>query len=54
VAPRPAARIKAEREERQQRNARRPRRTRKPATKESPIAAGGDGVADQPPAGQPA
>ncbi|HJP72557.1 MAG TPA: endopeptidase La, partial [Candidatus Limnocylindria bacterium] len=53
-APRPAARIKAEREERQQRNARRPRRPRKPSKEEAPIAATGDGTADQPPAGQPA
>jgi ATP-dependent Lon protease len=53
-APRPAARIKAERDERQQRNARRPRRPRKPSKEEAPIAAKGDGTADQPPAGQPA
>jgi predicted ATP-dependent protease len=52
-APRPAARIKAERDERQQRNARRPRRPRK-SKDEAPIAATGDGTADQPPAGQPA
>ena len=54
-APRPAARIKAERTERQARVARRPRRPRKPAT-DAPIAAKGDGKApgDQPPAGQPA
>jgi ATP-dependent Lon protease len=53
-APRPAARIKAERDERQQRNARRPRRARKPSKEEAPIAAKGDGGADQPPAGHPA
>jgi hypothetical protein len=53
-APRPAARIKAERTERQKRVARRPRRPRKPATDEAPIAATGDGGSDQPPAGQPA
>jgi ATP-dependent Lon protease len=54
-APRPAARIKAEREERQQLVTRRPRRQRKPK-EEAPIAATGDGKApaDQPPAGQPA
>ncbi|MBW3612546.1 MAG: endopeptidase La [Chloroflexi bacterium] len=52
-APRPAARIKAEREERQGRVARRPRRSRKKKD-EAPIAATGDGPADQPPAGQPA
>jgi ATP-dependent Lon protease len=54
-APRPAARIKAEREERQQLVTRRPRRPRKPK-EEAPIAATGDGKApvDQPPAGQPA
>jgi predicted ATP-dependent protease len=54
-APRPAARIKAEREERQQLVTRRPRRQRKPKD-EAPIAAAGDGKAprDQPPAGQPA
>jgi ATP-dependent Lon protease len=52
-APRSAARIKAERDERQQRVTRRPRRARKPAT-EAPIAATGDTPADQPPAGQPA
>ncbi|MGH2380509.1 MAG: S16 family serine protease, partial [Candidatus Limnocylindria bacterium] len=51
-APRSAARIKAERDERQQRVTRRPRRARKPATK-APIPAG-DKPADQPPAGQPA
>jgi ATP-dependent Lon protease len=53
-APRPAARIKAERTERQKRVARRPRRPRKPATEEAPIAPTGDGGSDQPPAGQPA
>ncbi len=54
-APRPAARIKAERDERQARVGRRPRRPRKPA-EEPPIAATGDGKTpgDQPPAGQPA
>jgi ATP-dependent Lon protease len=52
-APRPAARIKAERDERQKRVARRPRRSRKPK-EETPIAATGDGAGDQPPAGQPA
>jgi ATP-dependent Lon protease len=54
-APRPAARIKAEREERQQLVTRRARRQRKPKS-EAPIAASGDGKApgDQPPAGQPA
>src|SRR5918992_1395367 len=54
-APRPAARIKAERKERQQLVTRRTRRQRKPA-EEPPIAATGDGAppADQPPAGQPA
>jgi ATP-dependent Lon protease len=53
-APRPAARIAAERDERQKRAARRPRRPRKPAA-EAPIAATGDtGSTDQPPAGQPA
>jgi hypothetical protein len=51
-APRPASRIKAEREERQKRVARRPRRARKPV--EPPIAATGDKPSDQPPAGQPA
>jgi ATP-dependent Lon protease len=51
---RPASRIKAEREERQKRVARRPRRARKPVKDEAPIAATGDGTADQPPAGQPA
>ena len=54
-APRPAARIKAERDERQKMVARRPRRPRKPAKDEPPIAATGDGATtDQPPAGQPA
>ncbi|MGH2446750.1 MAG: endopeptidase La [Candidatus Limnocylindria bacterium] len=53
-APRPAARIKAERDERQKRVARRPRRPRKPAKEEAPITPTGDGPADQPPAGQPA
>jgi ATP-dependent Lon protease len=53
-APRSAARIKAERDERQQRVARRPRRARKPAKEEAPIAATGDTPPDQPPAGQPA
>ncbi len=54
-APRPAARIKAEREERQQLVTRRPRRPRK-SKEEAPIAAAGDGKApaDQPPTGQPA
>ncbi len=54
-APRPAARIKAERDERQKMVARRPRRPRKPAKDEPPIAATGDGTpTDQPPAGHPA
>jgi ATP-dependent Lon protease len=53
-APRSAARIKAERDERQKRAARRPRRSRKPATEEPPIAATGDVEPPQPPAGQPA
>jgi ATP-dependent Lon protease len=53
-APRSAARIKAERDERQQRVARRPRRKTRKQTDEPPIAATGDGPADQPPAGQPA
>jgi ATP-dependent Lon protease len=53
-APRSAARIKAERDERQKLVARRPRRPRKPAKDEAPIAATGDGPSDQPPAGQPA
>jgi ATP-dependent Lon protease len=52
-APRSAERIKAERDERQQRVSRRPRRPRKKKD-EAPIAAAGDGPADQPPAGQPA
>jgi ATP-dependent Lon protease len=54
AAPRPAARIKAEREERQQLVTRRPRRRK--VKDEAPIAATGDGKApaDQPPAGQPA
>jgi len=52
-APRSAARIKAERDERQQRVTRRPRRARKPADK-APIPATGDTPADQPPAGQAA
>jgi ATP-dependent Lon protease len=51
-APRSAARIKAERDERQKRVARRPRRARKPAA-EAPIPAG-DTPTEQPPAGQPA
>ena len=50
---RPAARIKAERDERQKRAARRPRRTRKPAT-EVPIPATPDVPEEQPPAGPPA
>jgi ATP-dependent Lon protease len=53
AAPRSAARIKAERDERQQRVARRPRRSRKQPKEEAPIAAT-DVPADQPPAGQPA
>src|SRR6187397_1430543 len=53
-APRPAARIKAERDERQKLAGRRPRRPRKPVKDEAPIAATGDGPAPQPPAGQPA
>ncbi|MCV0404464.1 MAG: endopeptidase La [Chloroflexi bacterium] len=52
-APRSAARIKAERDERQQRVARRPRRSRKRSS-DTPIPAAGDAPADQPPAGQPA
>jgi ATP-dependent Lon protease len=52
-APRPAARIKAERDERQKLVARRPRRPRKGA-KEAPIPATGDGAPTQPPAGRPA
>ena len=51
-APRSAARIKAERDERQQRVTRRPRRARKPAG-EAPIPATGDKPSDQPTAGQP-
>ena len=51
-APRPAARIKAERDRRQKLVARRPRRSRKPAKDEAPIAAPGDSPpGDQPPAG---
>jgi len=50
-APRPAARIKAERDERQKLGTRRPRRSRKAAT--APIPAP-EAPADQPPAGQPA
>jgi ATP-dependent Lon protease len=52
-APRPASRIKAERDERQKLVARRPRRARKPA-KPSPIPATPETPSDQPPAGQPA
>ncbi len=52
-APRPAARIKAEREERQKQVTRRPRRARK-SGKETPISGPGDTPADQPPAGHPA
>ncbi|HSI99111.1 MAG TPA: endopeptidase La [Patescibacteria group bacterium] len=51
-APRSAARIKAERDERQKLVARRPRRARKPKA-ETPIPTS-DGPSDQPPAGQPA
>ena len=53
-APRPASRIKAERDERQKLVARRPGRARKPA--KAQIAPTGDGKtpSDQPPAGQPA
>ncbi|HUF06616.1 MAG TPA: endopeptidase La, partial [Candidatus Binatia bacterium] len=51
-APRPAARIKAERAERQKRVTRRPRRPR--AAKETPISGPGDTPAEQPPAGHPA
>jgi ATP-dependent Lon protease len=51
-APRSAARIKAERDQRQKSVTRRPRRQRKPAAK-APIAPG-DGTPKQPPAGQPA
>jgi ATP-dependent Lon protease len=50
---RPAARIKAERDERQKRAARRPRRTRKPAA-EVPIAATPELPEERPPAGPPA
>ncbi|MCC6618481.1 MAG: endopeptidase La [Chloroflexi bacterium] len=50
-APRPAARIKAERDERQKLGTRRPRRSRKAAT--APIPAP-EAPTDQPPAGQPA
>jgi ATP-dependent Lon protease len=53
-APRPAARIKAERKERQTSVVRRPRRPRKPVADKPPIAATGDGAPDQPPAGRPA
>ena len=52
-APRSAARIKAERQERQAKVTRRRRRARKPA-EPTPIAATGEGSGDQPPAGQPA
>ncbi|MEP7082320.1 MAG: endopeptidase La, partial [Chloroflexota bacterium] len=52
-APRSAARIKAERQQRQAQVTRRPRRPRKPA-EPAPIAATGDTPGDQPPAGQPA
>ncbi len=52
-APRSAARIKAERQQRQAAVTRRPRRPRKPAAP-APIAATGDTPSDQPPAGQPA
>ncbi|MGZ8481385.1 MAG: S16 family serine protease, partial [Candidatus Limnocylindria bacterium] len=51
-APRSAARIKAERQQRQAQVTRRPRRPRKPA-EPAPIAATGDTPSDQPPAGQP-
>ena len=51
-APRSAARIKAERDERQKLVARRPRRARK-SKSETPIP-GSDGPSEQPPAGQPA
>ncbi len=53
-APRPAHRIKAERDERQQRVTRRPRRRKGTTKDEAPIPATGDGTSDQPPAGQPA
>ena len=52
-APRPAARIKAEREERQQLVTRRPRRPRK-SKEETPIAAAGDEASRRPAAGGPA
>ena len=51
-APRPASRIKAERDERQKLVARRPRRARKPA-KPASIPATQETPSDQPPAGQP-
>jgi len=50
-APRSAARIKAERDERQKQVARRPRRARAPKG-DTPMAPTGDGPAEQPPAGQ--
>jgi hypothetical protein len=52
-APRSAARIKAERDERQKLVARRPRRARKPKG-ETPIPASDGPSSEQPPAGQPA
>jgi ATP-dependent Lon protease len=52
-APRSAARIKAERDERQKLVARRPRRSRKPKA-EAPIATSDGPSTEQPPAGQPA
>jgi ATP-dependent Lon protease len=52
-APRSAARIKAERDERQKLVARRPRRARKPKA-ETPIPASDGPSSEQPPAGQPA
>jgi ATP-dependent Lon protease len=52
-APRSAARIKAERQERQKLVARRPRRARKPKA-EGPIGPSDGPSTDQPPAGQPA
>ena len=52
-APRSAARIKAERQQRQSQVTRRPRRARKPA-ESAPIPAAGETPKDQPPAGQPA
>jgi ATP-dependent Lon protease len=52
-APRSAARIKAERQQRQSQVTRRPRRARKPA-EPAPIPATGETPKDQPPAGQPA